>query len=495
MAARLFFVAASAVALVSAQFPAPPSNPIQGCTTRSFLIPSWLVQDVKRSADGSVSFDVLSRGGGWTACSIQGTAPSNGTLTATAQVAEDSTTFLVNQTWTCNDRGPVMTFSATGNNSAALNFTSPVLIRGSLTSPVAITPQYPEGPEGHDLAGCTARSEKPSWVLSTIHFTDEPGDGVTSTPFQNFNLIVTNPANGYQASCMPGGSLGGTPDLSQLVCAGSEFQSSLTGRHTITTQASFDPATMTFSLNQTWFCDDTDASKPLQINAAGSTVLPLNCTTQPAAGTNQTNRYCSSTGDVDLEGKLGTVVTLQAYSLTDPVAPFGDGCTLTSIFNPAWEFSAFEVDDTNNGGGGSNDTSSSASVSFGIILAAQNRGFQFPIAITQGNATAGAGAGWYECAIGPDGGDDLPLWPYQCVFRYTAATKELQLRADWACRDLDQAHPIYFRGVTTTTVNSTLTCETAGGQSQCTTADPAFTWDAKISNVTWGMAAAAPGDV
>lgn len=155
-----------------------------------------------------------------------------------------------------------LTFTAEGSSSAASNYTSPLLVRGSLTSPVAITPVYATGPTGHNLAGCTSRSEKPSWVLSSIHYTDEPGDGVHSTPFRNFNLIVTNPANGYQASCMPGGSFGETSDLSRLTCAGSEFQSFSVGQYPILTQASFDPETSTFSLNQTWYCDDTDAAKP-----------------------------------------------------------------------------------------------------------------------------------------------------------------------------------------------------------------------------------------
>lgn len=156
-----------------------------------------------------------------------------------------------------------LTFTAQGNASAAQNYTSPLLVRGSLTSPVAITPEYPDGPTGHNSPGCTAKSEKPSWILTAIHYTDEPGDGVTSTPFKNFNAIVTNPANGYQASCIPGGGNFGDPNnLSRLTCAGVEFQSSSVGSYPISTTASFDPETLAFSVNQTWFCDDTDAAKP-----------------------------------------------------------------------------------------------------------------------------------------------------------------------------------------------------------------------------------------
>jgi hypothetical protein len=47
---------------------------------------------------------------------------------------------------------------------------------------------------------------------------------------------------------------------------------------------------------------------------------------------------------------------------------------------------------------------------------------------------------------------------------------------------------INFRGVTTTKVNTTLTCEAVDGQARCATADPGYSWLADIANVTWGKA-------
>jgi hypothetical protein len=156
-----------------------------------------------------------------------------------------------------------LTFTAVGNDSAPTqDYASPLLVKASLTSPVAITPVYADGPTGHDSPGCAARSETPSWELSSVHYINEPGDGKSNVPFVNFNLVVTNPANGYTASCMPAGSFGEIPDLSRLMCAGYEFQSFSIGQFPISTQASFDPETSTFSLNQTWFCDDADPAKP-----------------------------------------------------------------------------------------------------------------------------------------------------------------------------------------------------------------------------------------
>lgn len=39
--------------------------------------------------------------------------------------------------------------------------------------------------------------------------------------------------------------------------------------------------------------------------------------------------------------------------------------------------------------------------------------------------------------------------------------------------------------MTTTNVNTPLTCETVNGVSQCVTEDGAYQWTADISNVTW----------
>ena len=73
-------------------------------------------------------------------------------------------------------------------------------------------------------------------------------------------------------------------------------------------------------------------------------------------------------------------------------------------------------------------------VSFELILATENRGYQFPISIAQGKALAD---GWFQCEVGPDGGNGQPLWPETCTFKYDGATRELELKGEWKCGDLD----------------------------------------------------------
>ncbi|KAM7187472.1 hypothetical protein V8F33_011212 [Rhypophila sp. PSN 637] len=481
---RLSLVAALSATTALAQFGPPPTTNVgQGCTSKSISVPSWIIQNLGK-VENDVKFNITNRATGYTSgvrckqgasdCLI---AVADGGLKASIQLDGNKVQFAVNQTWTCNDRGTDLTFTALGNNSAPLNWTSPLLIRGSLLAPVAITPAYLEGPTGHKSPGCAATSEKPSWKLSAIHFTDQTGDGTSSTPFQMFNLLLTNPANGYEASCMPGTSYDYGNDLSTLVCAGVEFQSSSIGGFPITTTASFDTKTFTFSVKQTWFCDDHDASKPQNITASGTIKLPLECETNPVPDSpNDTKKSCiiPEEGDITMPGTVDALTILAPFVIEDPI-PQRDGCTLTSIFNPKWSFSQFSVTTTPAG---------KEDIFFNIILAAENRGFQFPIPIYTGEAVKGK-EGWYNCVVGQDGENAAPLWPYQCEFKYENATKNLEIRADWACVDFDPEHPILFSGVSSTTVSSPFECgPTYDGNNECVI-DGSITWSADIQNVTW----------
>lgn len=138
---------------------------------------------------------------------------------------------------------------------------SPFLVKGSLLSPVAITPIYVDGPNGHDTPGCTAAAQDPTWTLSTISYINQTEDGDNSTTWQSFNVLVNNPAIGYQANCFPNGPFGQL-NPEGLSCNGDEFESLTTGMYTIETNASFDMTTFGFTLNQTWYCDDNDPGKP-----------------------------------------------------------------------------------------------------------------------------------------------------------------------------------------------------------------------------------------
>ena len=78
------------------------------------------------------------------------------------------------------------------------------------------------------------------------------------------------------------------------------------------------------------------------------------------------------------------------------------------------------------------------------------------------------------------------LSPY-FVAALLASCFESRVRERWVWAD--DVNRVKFSGLTTTSVNSTLTCETVDGESRCTTTDPGYTWAAPIHNVTWGKLA------
>jgi len=171
------------------------------------------------------------------------------------------------------------------------------------------------------------------------------------------------------------------------------------------------------------------------IKAEASEVLPLQCTNKKIQG-DFTRRTCEADKEITVKGKLLSEDPLPAFSIEDPV-PGADGCTVSSIFKPQWALSSFAIDGAT---GASTSNAGTGVISFNIILQTGTRGFQSPIAVSQGAAVPNS-PGWYKCEVGPDGGIGQPLWPYDCTLRYNAESKELTLKADWACEDLDKEHP------------------------------------------------------
>jgi hypothetical protein len=150
-----------------------------------------------------------------------------------------------------------VSIKCTGDACAATQ--TPFLVKGSLLSPVAITPAYADGPDGHDTPGCAAAAQNPSWTLSNIVWTDETGEAASST----FTMLLTNTAIKYQASCLLGGfDAGPATAPTRVQCTGEEFGSLDNTAYHLSTTASLDPTTFKFDFNQTWYCDDANPGAP-----------------------------------------------------------------------------------------------------------------------------------------------------------------------------------------------------------------------------------------
>lgn len=137
----------------------------------------------------------------------------------------------------------------------------PLLIKGSLLFPVNITASYANGPTGHDNEGCTTLSNTPMWELSLSQFARRISyNGNETTTSGNGFIVVTNRETGASSSCFLerySSVLGPqVMDCSEQVPYGPRE------KYHIITEATFDPATFAFSVNETWYCDDLDPAAP-----------------------------------------------------------------------------------------------------------------------------------------------------------------------------------------------------------------------------------------
>ncbi|KAK0641859.1 hypothetical protein B0T16DRAFT_496482 [Cercophora newfieldiana] len=445
------FAAAAPNALVSRQ--APASN----CTTNSFTIPSWLVQEFKTGAsDASFAIQNRATGSSTTLTCKAGSGPgwscssSDTTLQVSLDIKDKKAGVEVKQSWSCNDRNPAspIAFAAAGSVSipltcegTACKSSNPVdLVRGSLTTPFAITPEYAEGPPGHSQAGCSAVSEKPQWALNTIIFLNETGDGAGAVATQSIQFQVKNLANGYVAGCL--NYFDDSADEVVLNCGGG-IDLTRRNRYSVTTRTTFNPRSWAFTITETWYCDDVSAAQPVAYTGTGTTTLPLKCTAS-------LGRTACEADSVPVSGSVTSRTALTPYSIEDPL-PAADGCTISSVVSPAWTISNFEIVSSPALGGGHDHggqtpsaPSTPATVGFNIKLNTQTNTFDYPVFVTnKGGAPTASGKdgdkeGWWPCTFGTG---EQPLTPRSCKFAYEEGEKVLKVDADWVCVDLDAGSP------------------------------------------------------
>ncbi|KAK3312170.1 hypothetical protein B0H66DRAFT_608445 [Apodospora peruviana] len=460
------------------------------CTTNSFSIPSWFINNF-HAGSNAATFSLLNRvtsssveltcqtGEGaesWSTCAAPSGSETDASLQASIQVKAASAVVQVKQSWSCDDRNTTkpVEFTASGNttvplscdtNSAACKSANPVdLIKGSLLAPVAITPDYASGPDGHANPGCVASSKTPTWTLGTVIFINETGSDQLAIQSQSIQFHVVNQATGYSAGCLMyfSAAEGEDPAVRMTCDGGSDF--TRRNRYSYKTETVFYPRSWTFGINQTWFCDDVDAARPISYSARGTTTLSLKCSKD------DTTTSCEADA-VTVHGEVVTEENLAPYSIEDPL-PTADGCTVSSVVSPSWILSNFEVEKS---------SASRGAVSFNMKLNTKNNLFDYPVFVNHNDVDLQSADEWYPCAFGPG---ELPLAPKNCTFRFDEATNRLDIKADWVCIDVDAVHPVLFSGIATTTLPK-LNCVTAAsGLSTCGTSQ-GYTWISEVANTTW----------
>ncbi|KAK0736512.1 hypothetical protein B0T21DRAFT_451252 [Apiosordaria backusii] len=461
-----------------------------GCTTNSFTVPSWLIEDFE-STGTTVQFQALNRAintsaqvscqasrdtATWQGCTTTG---NNSSLLASVQLEAAVVRIRVNETWVCNDLTPSrpLNFAAQGEGSLPItcngdactpSTTNPVLIKSTLSSPFPLSPSTVPGPSGHDKEGCAAGSRSPSWeIFSTqLNLRNVSGKIEGGNAFIQLRNTVTD----YRASCF--GTLTGTAPAT-LQCSAQTAGRPRAPKYNINTVLTFSPGSFVLSVNETWFCDDANPAQPVEIFGVGTARLPLECS---AVG--ETTTYCA--GDpATFPGRLISEKPIPPFSLGDPL-PTAPSCTISSVVSPSWRFSDFETIVTSG--------SSLGSIRFGMELNTGAAFTGYPSTFfrsgvpVSANTTEGGSGAWYPCVLESVGEQNLT--PTACAFRFEAAMQSLALSADWRCSDLDASRPVSFTGDLRTTVPS-LTCSTTGGRTRCATA-PGQAWAANVTSVYWG---------
>ena len=144
-------------------------------------------------------------------------------------------------------------------------------VKGQLQEPAQYDPVDVPPPPGASKPGCTASSLAPQWVIRSFRYEERrnwrsqaanatPPPALTEWKYQQqatLSLDLLNKANDYAVSCRV---------LLQLDSNKNNWQRCFpdTGRaqYYVETYVRFHPTTAELSVNQTWFCSDTDQSQP-----------------------------------------------------------------------------------------------------------------------------------------------------------------------------------------------------------------------------------------
>ncbi|KAH8896433.1 hypothetical protein GQ53DRAFT_603414, partial [Thozetella sp. PMI_491] len=481
------------------------------CTTASFRAPSWFIQDFQTYPDlnkttniASASFSLLNRATGleaivnctdaqapwangtWSRCEAK--VLNGGFAQVWALVTPQESTIRVNETWGCDDREPHQAFTAAGNTTFLITCTEidgciqtdPIaLIRGSLSSPVAITPAWSRGTPGHYKPGCAFAAWSPSWELTKIEYLNrtEDGGGSNLAGARQLNFTLFNPVIGYQVGCLVHLSPGNDNAPAQFSCSNTSDPRP-NSRYHIDTDVRFEPANFGININQTWFCDDVDEARPVRIQATGGMVMNLECNVvhSPGSGSGPASTTQECTGvRFTMYGSPMSQTVLPPYSIEDPLLT-PDGCTASSIMSPSWGFSNFRIESRP-----SNSTETSSTVSFDMVLETQDNEFLHSVAVSRPNITLGTMQdSWYPCTFAQG---EAPVAPRNCSFRYRPSTNTLDVDAEWTCNDLDSKHPILFRGASQSTLPPAQ-CTTNSRGTSCSLGE-GYRWTSPISNATW----------
>ncbi|SPQ24495.1 aa93e5ef-7a4e-49e2-962f-1a14114f2d88 [Thermothielavioides terrestris] len=441
------------LSLAGAAIPSPPVWPANACTDKSLSIPSWVISNL--TVTGSdVSFRLLNRASnyeGAVACT-QGTCTAAGSaaIHVTAHAGESNVQVDIDDTWSCSDKRDPITVHATGSSTIALTAGgTPVfaetLIRGSIKSPVSLTPAYPDPPTGYDLASCSAKTESPSWtitqaVLRNVSFYIDPQTHEWVLPGLYFGATITNDLIGFEAS--------GSTQLAQdprtnpgPVTFNCSADTGIYNR--ISTTVTWNQQEEVLSLSQVWYCIENPATNqvPSAVAASGTAEVPLSCATPDPTlpEVRCTNERTKVPGSVTERAE-----GLPVFSLTDPPPTVG-GCTVDSLTNASWTLDTFRFFADNTTEPWEIDTFYMYfylnNADIGLWTATDQ--LAYPMTNTSSNNHT-----WIQAYV-VENFDVQSQYKVFFIYDY-GDNSRIDVRQAWECTDKDPAHPLLFNATGTT---------------------------------------------
>ncbi|KAH9892374.1 hypothetical protein F4778DRAFT_750365 [Xylariomycetidae sp. FL2044] len=457
--------------------------PQVGCSDLSFTYPGWELRDFTLQGD-YVEFyldslidsqlDVYCSDRPRSTCdqdpkeNCASPAGIDGSHSEEAHFSFDRETsaLMINQTWSCEDRGYPFTFTGTGETMLRIDcveddtISNETTCKGadqrvlaSLLVPAHINPQSqaPIPPPGHDNVGCRVRSEsRAPFVLKDLSFVHSERTPPSPIPFVNLQELtsynVTNQATGQTQRCSGGASNSGSvfdPSGWYACISGDGLtDDDDDGNYDIVTVHSWDNATQRLAINQTWYCDE-DPQHPLQYTAFGEAKnIPTNCTRSYPLF--EVREECSMP-DVNMTIVDLEVIELPPDALNRPKL-VEHSCTIASFVDMSFEISDFQFPERywSNSYDWFNNTP--------VVITMENKGL--------GDGTATARNGHYPVSLD---GPIVPLdetWQncesfrfpgglIHCSLRFNRVTGVLAVNQTWQCSDKDSQHPIFFNATGT----------------------------------------------
>ncbi|KAM7211352.1 hypothetical protein V8F06_013260 [Rhypophila decipiens] len=282
----------------------PP--PEQDCTDMSLTHPDWTVEMTSEAS--SLNLTITSRAtkvqvacqsnsstGGVTKLScllMSGLDPFGSRPTFTVEYTPETKSLRIQHDWVCGDsRGTykteyraakTVTLPLICDNNASCKLENPLVIQGELLRPLKLTPTFFPPPPNANVPGCTARSAAtPGWEVTGFNWTEQTAlwyhnDRPTRTDVvRRLHVSLRNTANNFTESCWSTAAVytEDRPNEWWIWCRdgkGRDTRGNVNGlpgegQRDIETRVNVNlhaDGEVIFSVNQTWYCNDTDMTKP-----------------------------------------------------------------------------------------------------------------------------------------------------------------------------------------------------------------------------------------